>query len=244
MSDMETRKIETLDVIAIESHGRMRDLRDDAVAALAASIDKIGLRTPISVRYYAERPAHVPAGETDDALILMTGAHRLAAAKQLGWEKIECFVYYDGDEIDAQLWEIAENLHRADLTKEQRDEHIRRYAELLEERGEVSPQIDAKPQGGRPQGIASKVAAETGLSKSTVERALNPERVQAERARSRVDSDVKARAAKEVAEIIAEHVPGEWWDAVKANLYAAGAANIAHELTNITGQSIMDRRHG
>ena len=27
--------------------------------------------------------------------------------------------------------EITENLHRLDLSKEQRDEHIRRYAELL-----------------------------------------------------------------------------------------------------------------
>ena len=62
--------------------------------------------------------------------------------------------------------------------------------------------------------------------------------------RSKIDSDVKARAAKEVADMIAEHVPGEWWDAIKANLYAAGASNIANELTNATGQSIMDRRHG
>ncbi len=60
--------------------------------------------------------------------------------------------------------------------------------------------------------------------------------------RNKIDTDVKARAAREVAEMISEHVPGEWWDALKANLYAAGAANIAHELTNITGQSIMDRR--
>lgn len=63
-------------------------------------------------------------------------------------------------------------------------------------------------------------------------------------ARTKIDGDVKARAAREVAEMISEHVPGEWWDALKANLYAAGAANIAHELTNITGQSIMDRRYG
>ena len=63
-------------------------------------------------------------------------------------------------------------------------------------------------------------------------------------ARTKIDGDVKARAAREVAEMISEHVPGEWWDALKANLYAAGAANIAHELTNITGQSIMDRRFG
>ena len=61
-------------------------------------------------------------------------------------------------------------------------------------------------------------------------------------ARTKIDGDVKARAAREVAEMISEHVPGEWWDALKANLYAAGAANIAHELTNITGQSVMDRR--
>lgn len=59
--------------------------------------------------------------------------------------------------------------------------------------------------------------------------------------RSKVDADVKSRAAHEVAEIIAEYVPGEWWDAVKANLYAAGASNIAHELTNLIGQSVMDK---
>ena len=68
------------------------------------------------------------------------------------------------------------------------------------------------------------------------------ERQKAEAAtRSKIQSDVKSRAAKEVAEIIAEHVPSEWWDAVKANLYASGASNIANELSNITGQSIMDR---
>lgn len=62
--------------------------------------------------------------------------------------------------------------------------------------------------------------------------------------RNSIDRDVKARAAREVASILAEHVPGEWWDALKSNLYAAGAANIANELTNISGESIMDRRFG
>lgn len=64
------------------------------------------------------------------------------------------------------------------------------------------------------------------------------------RASSKIDADVKSRAAKEVADMIAEHVPGEWWDAIKSNLYAAGATNIANELNNITGQSVMDRRFG
>lgn len=65
---------------------------------------------------------------------------------------------------------------------------------------------------------------------------------QAGRNKSRIEADVKQRAAQEVAEIIAEHVPGEAWDAVKANLYAAGAANIANALTNMTGQSVMPRQ--
>jgi hypothetical protein len=63
--------------------------------------------------------------------------------------------------------------------------------------------------------------------------------------RNTIDRDVQARAAREVASIIAEHVPAEWWDALKANLYAAkNAAAIANELTNISGESIMDRRFG
>lgn len=62
-------------------------------------------------------------------------------------------------------------------------------------------------------------------------------------ARAKIDADVKSRAVREVAETLAEHVPGEWWDGLKANLYAAGAKAIADELTNVTGNSIMDRRY-
>ena len=216
----------------IETGERLRPLDQSRVDALVTSIKELGLRTPITVMSRADG--------ADTRMILVAGMHRLAALRQIGEEAVDCVVI-DDDEVSAQLWEIAENLHRSDLTKDQRDEHIRRYAELLQMRGRISPQNDAKSGAGRPKGIASTVAKETGVSKSTVERALNPERVQAERARSKIDADVKARAAKEVAEIIAEHIPGEWWDAVKANLYAAGASNIAHEFTNITGQSIADR---
>lgn len=83
----------------------------------------------------------------------------------------------------------------------------------------------------------------------TVQRALAGIARQAERDRAealagrnkaRVEADVKQRAAREVAEIIAQHVPGELWDALKANLYAAGATNVAHALTNLVGQSVMD----
>jgi hypothetical protein len=75
--------------------------------------------------------------------------------------------------------QIAENLHRVDLTKEQRDRQIIRYAELLEKREtavEVSPQLAAKVQqpkkNGRPEGTASKIAKAIGLSKDTVQHAM------------------------------------------------------------------------
>lgn len=224
----------------IETLERLRPLHPDRVLAIKSSIEEIGLRTPLTVMAK-------PDGE-DTRMILVAGHHRLEALRQIGEEATECFVI-DDDEIDAKLWEIAENLCRAGLSKEERDEHIRRYAELLEARRQSTQNasIESKRDDGkghRARGVASRIAEETGVSKDTIRRALNPERVKSERARSAVDADVKSRAAKEVAEMLAEHVPGEWWDAIKSNLYAAGAKNIANEFTNITGQSIMDRRYG
>ena len=63
------------------------------------------------------------------------------------------------------------------LTKDQRDQHIRRYAELVEEaRAVIVPhlaeQLRVKP--GRPVSIVTEVAKATGLSVDTVRRALNP----------------------------------------------------------------------
>jgi ParB-like chromosome segregation protein Spo0J len=107
--------------------------------------------------------------------------HRLEAAKRLGWTHIDC-IEVDDDPISAEMWEIAENLHRLDLTKEQRDEHIRRYAELLERRAAEIPVVQNEPveigygkPPARPKGLARQIAEETGLSKSTVQRALNPQ---------------------------------------------------------------------
>lgn len=79
------------------------------------------------------------------------------------------------------MWEIAENLHRAGLSKEQRDEHIRRYAELLATREEiqvgqnVQPEIGYKKPPPQTKGVAQQIADETGLSARTVRRVLAPE---------------------------------------------------------------------
>jgi ParB/RepB/Spo0J family partition protein len=171
----------TIHVDDIQIGERHRALSDDAVDRLASSMKDIGLMQPISVRLVEEM--EVAGKMLAGAPVLVAGHHRLAAAKRLGWSHIDC-VEVDDNSIEAELWEIAENLHRLDLTKEQRDEHIRRYAELLERRfaENPKPQVAAMEIGygkppPRPKSIARQIADETGLSDDTVRRALNPKPV-------------------------------------------------------------------
>jgi ParB/RepB/Spo0J family partition protein len=124
MNEIEKVEVDVIDVLP--SH---RKPDPKAVERLAASIKEIGLRTPITVRYFPDRRGEVG---TCDSYVVVAGGHRLAAVKSLGWEKIECFVV-DEDDRQARLWEIAENLHRADLTKLERDEQVAEWIKITEE---------------------------------------------------------------------------------------------------------------
>ena len=117
--EIETFGVEQIEVAAgrqIEVAAGRRPLHQGAVDRLAESMAKIGLRTPITVRHFEQHPD----GSNSDCLMLVSGAHRLAAAKKLGWKEIPCFCLEEEPDEDARLWEIAENLHRADLTKLER----------------------------------------------------------------------------------------------------------------------------
>ena len=152
--------IDTVPVDAVHVGNRYRALSEETVAALAKSMEEIGLQTPISV--WGEDTPH-----------LVAGFHRLEAARRLGWEHIAVF-HVDMDECEREMWEISENLHRADLTKEERDRHIRRYAELLEEHRAIVAQNAEQPRKvGRPKSVTTEIAEMTGLSDDTVRRALD-----------------------------------------------------------------------
>jgi len=261
----ETRKI---DIDGITIGQRVRPLNAAAVKEIAESIKRIGLRTPITVMV-------TDPNEDIPDYRLVSGLHRLEAMRSLGQDEIEAYVTTDTSEDAARMWEIAENLHRAELTVLQKAEHVAEWVRLSET---VSAQL--APKIGRPESGTNKASRELGIDRTEAQRSikvdsLSPEakeaartaglddnqsallraaRVEPERqaatireiaeARaSKIDRDVKDRAANEVAQIIAEYVPGEWWDALKANLYAAGASNIANALTNTVGQSIMDHKH-
>ena len=50
---------------------------------------EIGLKTPISVRIVEQMD--IPGvGEVGGVAVVVAGAHRLAAAKLLGWDEIAC----------------------------------------------------------------------------------------------------------------------------------------------------------
>lgn len=174
---MQTISVRVEDVEIGERH---RALSNESCDRLAASMKDIGLRQPISIRIIDMMV--IDGREVEGVPVLVAGHHRLEAAKRLGWSHIDC-IEVDNDAIKAEMWEIAENLHRLDLTKEQRDEHIRRYAELLEAQASLVPQTAAPTElrsDGRRKGpqhekaIPRQIAEETGLSVDTVRRALRP----------------------------------------------------------------------
>jgi hypothetical protein len=92
-------------------------MRPELVDTLAASLAKDGLQVPIIVRL-----------EGDTGHCLVAGLHRLEAAKRLGWTEIEASIDPDMDAAQGKRVEIIENLHRGELTKAEREQHV---AELL-----------------------------------------------------------------------------------------------------------------
>ncbi|ASY56469.1 MT-A70 family methyltransferase [Sinorhizobium sp. CCBAU 05631] len=103
---------------------RLREVDPEKVAAIKASIEEIGLRTPVSV----VGPA-IAADTPLQMVTLVAGAHRLEAMKQLGREYVAAIIRNE-DDLDAELWEIDENLCRAELTPADRALFVFRRKEI------------------------------------------------------------------------------------------------------------------
>jgi ParB family transcriptional regulator, chromosome partitioning protein len=149
--------IQKFDIKDIKVSGEHRPVDKDKVRLIAESMKKIGLRTPLSVRK-----------RNNGDIVLATGLHRLEAAKLLGWKEIDCIVM-KGGAIQRQLWTIAENLHRSDLTALQRAEHVAKWKTLVKKL--AVDQQDVKPGGRQPKdkGI-SGTAKKLGITRETVRR--------------------------------------------------------------------------
>jgi ParB-like chromosome segregation protein Spo0J len=151
-----------------------RPLNEETVAQLMTSIERVGIQSPPAVRFVEKMT--IDGVEEHNVPVLIYGHHRLEAAKRLGWRWITCLVL-DVNDVDAELTEISENLHRAELSVLQRDEQIARWIELTTVKSEddVSRQPDAKPEKakpGRPEGGVRSAARDLNISEPDARRAV------------------------------------------------------------------------
>lgn len=145
-SKLERRLLLPLDKIRLGR--RLRETCPDAVTTLAASMDRIGLLCPIVVT-----ATHV----------LVAGAHRLAAARSLGWKAIAATVL-DIDERAAIVAEIDENLVRNELTALEQCEHLAERKRLYEEMHSV-----AQHGGARSRSTGQLVHLKPSFADATAE---------------------------------------------------------------------------
>ncbi len=148
--------VKTFRIADIRVRGQHRPLVEKKVRELADSINVIGLKTPPTVQLSKKGP------------ILVTGQHRVEAAKLLGWKKIECSVMR-GDKTERRQCTIAENLHRADLTRVQRAEMHDEWFRLLNGQSEAV-QV-AQPEGTQPRDKGlSRAAKQLNISREEARR--------------------------------------------------------------------------
>ena len=162
-------KVNVADVVVEPNRG---EVDTEAMAALGESMSTIGLKTPITIRW---RTREIGPEWKHTEPVLVAGLHRLEAARSLGWPEIDCLVF-DGDENEARMWEIAENLHRRVRNQIQRSAYI---AEWVERAIAKSGQYVQKAGSGRPQGgtaAAARVLPVPGETaearRKTIERSL------------------------------------------------------------------------
>lgn len=101
-------KLANIDIDSIDFGKRFREATD--VEELKADILKHQLIQPIAVR-----------DNNDGTYLLLAGGRRITACKQLGHLKISAHVYDSNiDEFDVRCIELAENIHRKDMTFSER----------------------------------------------------------------------------------------------------------------------------
>ena len=140
----------------IKAGAPTRTIKPHTVEALAESFRCLGQIHPIHLN-------RIP----DDQLKLVTGHHRLQAAKDLGWEEIDAIIV-DLDEVETEILQIDENLVRAELTELEFAEQLQRRKELFDLKGGEKIRT---PGGEQRTGFDKATGSKIGRSKSTIQKA-------------------------------------------------------------------------
>jgi ParB family transcriptional regulator, chromosome partitioning protein len=154
----------------IEPGDRLRAVTVEQVMALAASMQEVGLLSPITVY---QRDV-VRAGIAVPGYGLVAGLHRLEAARGLGWDEISAHVVTLPD-LQRQLAECDENLCGTKLSPSERALFTRRRKEIYEA---LHPETRQHVAGGHAKNggatdklsFADDTAKATGVDARTVRR--------------------------------------------------------------------------
>ena len=166
-----------------------RELDYALVFSIAESARTIGLLHPIAVRkLQIERK-----GKLRTKTVLVAGAHRLAAARHLGYERIQCIYLDYDDDVSVELVQIGEDLFRKHVTVLRHAELVAKWYELVS-KDYVYGQVDRKNKRGRPRSGISRVARDLPLGTSVearrkiIQRARKIARIQPEAKQAAISS--------------------------------------------------------
>lgn len=134
MAEPRLLRTENLPLADIAIPARLRPIGDGDVVEMMESMGELGLLTAIGVRRTPEGPA------------LIYGAHRLEAARRLGWDAIRADVWEMGAR-HARLAECEENLRRGDLS-------LLELAIHLAERKAIYEQLHPETKAGTAAALA------------------------------------------------------------------------------------------
>lgn len=209
---------------AIDVSARLRPVDPDYVQALAASMSEGGQINPIRVR---------PTADGGNRVQLVAGAHRLEAARLLGWSEIEA-TQRNLTDAEARIEEIDENVFRQELNALDLAVSLAERKLLYEEaRPEAAHGKAKKPKTEKGkvanfatfQSFAKDAARKTGLGERSIRdyvalvRALGPATIAALRATPLADNAAQLKA-------VAAAKPEER-DAIVAALSDGRASNVA-----------------
>jgi ParB family chromosome partitioning protein len=165
-----SRRVREIAIADITVPPTKRGINDEAVDGIMASMTQLDFQTPITV--YLDEKTGQPT--------LLVGGQRLEAARRLGWKVIAAIIV-DWEPDQRRMWEISENLHRAELKALERDEQIAEWINLVERRrqkGQASNEANKPSQvapvskGGRgKEGGARAAARELKIGKDDAHRA-------------------------------------------------------------------------
>lgn len=159
-----------LDINKVFRADNARSFNQEQLQRLQISIEKIGLQTPITVKPFMK----IWCGQNTECYEIVAGGHRWEACGRLGHNTIEAYI--ETDTMAARLWEISENLDRAELTASERAELLAKWVELCgeENSGISSENRTIFPERGRgqPKSGINDAARQLGIGRDKMHRAV------------------------------------------------------------------------